>query len=179
MAVPDLAQQVASLYARSGARAFQLALVLTAERGAAEDLVQEAFLRLVDRLERGERGEAEPLDRPEALDGYLLRTVRNLALNQQRKAQAGARATEVLGLAVGEALLEPADDGAPDLDERAALEAALRQLPAEQREVVHLRVWEGLTFPEVAARTETPLGTVHSRYRYAMERLQALLGRLP
>lgn len=175
MALPDLAQQVASLYARCGARAFQLALVLTGERGTAEDVVQESFLRLVTRIEQGERGEAPALEQVEALDGYLLRTVRNLALNAQRKAQAGVRAVEAS--AGGALLLEPAPGvGAPDHDERAALERALLALPVEQREVVHLRVWEGLSFPEVAERTGAPLGTVHSRYRYAMERLRALVG---
>jgi RNA polymerase sigma-70 factor (ECF subfamily) len=173
VADPDLAEQVASLYSRSGVRAHQLALLLTGDRGAAEDVVQEAFLRLVGRLEEGALGRAPALEAHGALDGYLLRTVRNLALNHQRKGQAAARAEAKLGAP----LLEPAPGAsAPDPDERAALEQALLGLPPEQREVVHLRVWEGLSFPEVAARTDAPLGTVHSRYRYAMERLRALMG---
>lgn len=169
MALPDLAEQVATLYARVGGKAYQLALVLTGERTSAEDVVQEAFLRLVGRIEE--------LEEPGALDAYLLRAVRNLALNHQRKLEAGARAVEAR--AEGP-LLEPAPGAiGAEPDERTALERALRELPPEQREVVHLRVWEGLSFREVAERTESPLGTVHSRYRYAMERLRALLGRAP
>jgi RNA polymerase sigma-70 factor (ECF subfamily) len=167
VATPDLGEQVATLYARVGARAFQLALVLTGERSAAEDVVQEAFLRLVFRIEQ--------LEQQDALDGYVLRAVRNLALNAQRKAKAGARAVE----AVSGPILEAAPDASttPDPDEREAISCALLELPPDQREVVHLRVWEGLSFPEIAARTGAPLGTLHSRYRYAMERLRARLGR--
>ena len=58
--------------------------------------------------------------------------------------------------------------------------AALFKLPTEQREVVFLRIYEGLSFPAVAERVDAPQGTVHSRFRYAMQRLRTLLeGALP
>jgi RNA polymerase sigma-70 factor (ECF subfamily) len=62
-------------------------------------------------------------------------------------------------------------------DERLALEAALRELPAEQREVVHLKAFEGLTFQEISELTAESINTVASRWRYAMEKLRVVLAR--
>jgi RNA polymerase sigma-70 factor, ECF subfamily len=58
---------------------------------------------------------------------------------------------------------------------RLALSAAIRQLPADQREVLHVHVFEGLTFREVADATGERLNTVASRYRYALEKLRQTL----
>jgi RNA polymerase sigma-70 factor (ECF subfamily) len=60
-------------------------------------------------------------------------------------------------------------------ERRAAVEAALRQLPAEQREVVVLKIWGELSFPQIASTLEVPVNTAASRYRYALARLRATL----
>ena len=49
------------------------------------------------------------------------------------------------------------------------------ELPPEQREVVHLKLWEGLTFEEIAAALEIPPNTAASRYRYGLDKLRELL----
>jgi RNA polymerase sigma-70 factor (ECF subfamily) len=56
-----------------------------------------------------------------------------------------------------------------------ALEGAIRKLPPEQREVVHLHVFEGWTFQEVADASGDSINTVASRYRYALARLRETL----
>jgi RNA polymerase sigma factor (sigma-70 family) len=61
-------------------------------------------------------------------------------------------------------------------EEQLALEGALRELPPEQREVVHLHVYEGMTFHEVAEATGDSINTVGARYRYALARLRQILG---
>jgi len=58
----------------------------------------------------------------------------------------------------------------------AALEQALKALPPEQREVVHLHVYEGMTFQEVAHATAESINTVSARYRYAVDKMRRLLG---
>ena len=58
----------------------------------------------------------------------------------------------------------------------AALEQALKALPPEQREVVHLHVYEGMTFQEVANATGESINTVSARYRYAVDKMRRLLG---
>jgi RNA polymerase sigma-70 factor (ECF subfamily) len=59
--------------------------------------------------------------------------------------------------------------------EQAALEQALRALPPEQREVVHLHVYDGMTFQEVAAATGESINTVAARYRYALEKMRKMI----
>jgi RNA polymerase sigma-70 factor (ECF subfamily) len=57
-------------------------------------------------------------------------------------------------------------------EDAALLESALRELPPEQREVVVLRVWGGLTFAEIATALDQSINTVTSRHRYALEALR-------
>jgi RNA polymerase sigma-70 factor (ECF subfamily) len=48
----------------------------------------------------------------------------------------------------------------------------LGELPPEQRAVVHLKLWEGLTFEQIAASLDLPPNTAASRYRYALDKLR-------
>ena len=65
----------------------------------------------------------------------------------------------------------PLDGG----DRRTAIESALRRLPEEQREVLALKIWGGLTFDEVASQLGLSPNTAASRYRYALEALRSEL----
>ena len=60
-------------------------------------------------------------------------------------------------------------------DDRLALEQALRELPPDQREVIHLKVFEGMTFQEIADMTNESINTIASRYRYAIDKLRVQL----
>ena len=62
-----------------------------------------------------------------------------------------------------------------DQDERQLIEQALRSLPAEQREVIHLKVYEDMTFQQIAQTLGLSINTAASRYRYALEKLRRLL----
>jgi RNA polymerase sigma-70 factor (ECF subfamily) len=62
-----------------------------------------------------------------------------------------------------------------DSDRAVRLEQALRALPAEQREVISLKVDGGLTFAEIAALLGVSANTAASRYRYALEKMRAAL----
>lgn len=72
-------------------------------------------------------------------------------------------------------LLESVDQVATNDDDRLALERALRAVPVEQREVVHLHAFEGWTFREIADALGLSINTVMSRYRYAIARMRAEL----
>jgi RNA polymerase sigma-70 factor (ECF subfamily) len=78
--------------------------------------------------------------------------------------------------AAEDGLLEAQAAEAVDEDERLALSRALAALTPEQREVVHLKVFEDLTFPEMAALLGISANTAASRYRYALAHLRKALG---
>ncbi|RMG10684.1 MAG: RNA polymerase sigma factor [Planctomycetota bacterium] len=162
----EIEDALAAVYRRACPRAYRLALAITRDPTASEDVVQEVFLRLLRR--------AEP-PRAESVEAYVTRAVRNAAYDLLRRRGARERALRrAAERAESQTREAPAgEDRAPaDLE----LETALAALPTEQREVVHLRVREGLSFADVARLTGVPLGTVHSRYRYALNRLRKLLG---
>ena len=69
-------------------------------------------------------------------------------------------------------------EASDDTDEevfRRALSDALAELPEEQRAAVHLRLWEGMKFEEIAELLGISLNTVASRYRYAIDKLRQRL----
>ena len=62
-----------------------------------------------------------------------------------------------------------------DLATSRTLATALEELPSEQRAVVHLKLWEGLTFEAIAEALEIPPNTAASRYRYGIDKLRERL----
>ena len=149
-------EAVRQLYEQHGPALLLYARSFVAERTTAEDAVHQVFLKLL-------RGETANLDKPLA---YLYRAVRNSAINARR---ASARETPLDGQERWFA------HRGGELEAGLALQGALADLPDEQREVVIMRIWSGLTLEEAAAATGVPLNTVASRYRYALEKLRERL----
>jgi RNA polymerase sigma-70 factor (ECF subfamily) len=147
---------------------FSFLLRLTGDRGRAEDLCQETFLRAV-RASAGWQ--------PRALfRTWLYAVARNQAVDEARRQ--AFRRTEPLDDPArrAEASDEPSPDRAAEAAElRPKLEAALAALPPEQREVFLLREHGGLRFHEIAEVTGVPENTVKSRMRYALEALRTRL----
>ncbi len=132
----------------------------------AEDLVQDAFIRCWRRL--GERVQEEP--------ALLFSAVRSAALDTARSARRRSRREE---LSAQDAPTAYAFECPVETGERArALEQALDRLPAEQREVVTLRIWGDLSFPEIATVLGIPADTAASRHRYALALLRRVLSPL-
>jgi RNA polymerase sigma-70 factor (ECF subfamily) len=154
MSVPALAD----LYEQHGQRLYRYALMILADAAAAEDVVQDAFCQLAAMLPR----QADVATLP-----YLTTIVRNTCYSRLRR----RRRSPVVD---AKPLLEPASADAHE-DERLLLEQALRWLPPEQREVIHLKVYEGLTFEEIGERCGVSLNTAASRYRYALDALRRML----
>src|SRR5216117_3786710 len=150
------AADVRRLYERHGAALFAYARSFLTNHAQAEDAVHGLFLRLL-------RGDIAV---PESEAGYLYRAVRNAALNAKRDA---AREAEL-----------PSEDSwfvhrGGDKEAALALQKALGELPVEQREVVMMRIWSGMTVEEIGAATGVSLNTAASRYRYALEKLRERL----
>jgi RNA polymerase sigma factor (sigma-70 family) len=140
----------------------------------AEDILQDALYELVaaERL-------AQPIER---VGAWLMRVARNRIIDRSRKKRPERFAHGPDGEPGLEELL-PAPDGTPETAAARALlieeiEAALEELPREQREVFIAQELDGLTFRELAERTGVSINTLLSRKRYAVlqlrERLQAV-----
>ncbi len=154
------------VYAYQGI-AFRTAYVLAGSAADAEEAAQDGFVKAWRALGRFRAG--APF-RP-----WLLRIVANEARNRRRSA--GRR----VQLSVRAAAEEASGDAAPSpetvvlsAEQSRALIAAVNELPEEQRSVISLRYFVGLSEQEVAEALELPAGTVKSRTSRALERLREL-----
>jgi RNA polymerase sigma-70 factor, ECF subfamily len=146
----------AALYDRHAPGLFAYVRSLCAGAQDAEDVVQESFLKLLDYGTRAPIG---------SLQALLFTTARNLVINDARRARVRKNAPV------------PATGPAAPIDAEtlAAVRAAIDRLPDDQREVVVLKLWSGLTFAEIGAITEAGPETAASRYRYALSKLSESL----
>jgi RNA polymerase sigma-70 factor (ECF subfamily) len=124
--------------------------------GEAEDVLQETFLALLQREEK-----------PEEPKHYCLRAFRNKALNYRRGLW--RRLTREL-----ESQRWFEHEPAEDPQERVAMRA-LENLPADQREVIVLKIWHEYTFEEIGELLELSPNTAAGRYRYGLQKLRAQL----
>lgn len=144
-----------SLYDQHGPALLLYARSLLGRKAAAEDALQQVFMKLL-----------EQNSIPEEPRPYLFRAVHNAALNLIR----GER--RETGLAEIEPWFE-----APSKDHEAsaALQTAITEIAAEQREVLVLHIWGGLSFEEAGRLLSIPANTAASRYRYALQKLRSIL----
>ena len=105
-------------------------------------------------------------------NALVFATIRRRAVDMARAA--GSRAKRETAWAGGVPDWFVPDPAAADTER--ALAAAVQSLPEPLREVLTLRIWGDLSFPEIATLTGAPLATANSRYRYALERLREILG---
>jgi len=162
----DLDEALTVVVARDGDRLLRVGFQLTHDRAAAQDLVQEALLRVYSTVRRGGR---EPRD----WYAYLRRAVINEFL-RTRRLRSG---TEVVADRVPEA--PPAESAEGRVDDRAEVWAALGELSARQRAVLVLRYYEGLRDGEIAALLgcrEASVRSLASRGLAAMRQLATLAG---
>jgi RNA polymerase sigma-70 factor (ECF subfamily) len=148
----------AALYDRYGPALYRVAFSLLGSRESAEDAVQDVFASLVRSRYK--------LAGVENLRAYLFAALRRAAARIGTKRQAEPLTDDVAA----------AQPRAVDGERAAALEHALASLPAEQREIVALKIDGELTFAEIAVLLGISANTAASRYRYALEKLRATFG---
>jgi len=158
------------LYDRYGKLAFSLIYRIVRDIGVAEDLVQETFLRVWNRAQGfdAERG---------ALGPWLLAVARNRAIDYVRSS--GGRMTR--GALELEAAEHPAvfvnfEAEVLSQDRARRVRGALGRLNENQRHVIELAYFEGLSQSEMAERMGQPLGTVKTWVRTALKNLRDDLG---
>ena len=146
--------QIEALYRRHGAALLLFALSMSGDRGHAQDVLHQVFLKLI---------ESGSFTQAKNIKTYLFACIRNAVLNNYKRENRNA----------------PLDDDSvwfdpPDRDytgER-KLRQALKELPQDQREVVVLHIWGELTFSDIGDLLGVSANTAASRYRYALEKLR-------
>jgi RNA polymerase sigma-70 factor (ECF subfamily) len=155
---------LAELYDRHSRLLFGLILRIVRDRGEAEEILQEAFVRVWTRAETYDARVGGPLP-------WIVRLTRNRAIDRLRARRSRAE-IEAPGGGVAEVM--PASDiQSPetvglDAERRQALTDALAGLPPEQRQLIEGAFFEGYTHSELARRFNLPLGTVKTRIRTGM-----------
>ena len=157
---------LSALYDRYAGMLFAMLVRILKDTSAAEEVLQDLFLQLWRGASRFDSGRG-------SLPAWLLVIGRNRALSRLRRRERR------------EILEDPEEfslesvPSAGDLEDEAArtqlmqrLRGAMATLPPEQKEALELAYFEGMTQTEIAARTGSPLGTVKSRVRAAMQSLK-------
>ena len=160
--------KLGELYLRHADGAVRLAYLLTGDRTLAEDLVQDAFVRLAGRLVH--------LRDPGAFDAYLRRTVVNLSNSHFRRKRLER---SYLARSRGEAQPAAIDPGERAIEDRDQLWGALRRLSGRQRAAIVLRFYEDLSERRVAELLNCRPGTVKSLVSRGLETLREEIGEGP
>ena len=153
------------------ATAYRIALAVLGDRDAADDVAQDAVVRLVAALP-GFAGEEE-------LKGWVYRVTVNRCRDQLRQRRRRSADLRIDAGADHPALAdEPRPDQAVDVERaRAAVSAAMDRLTDGHKEVLRLRYLVGLPYADIARITSTPQGTIASRVFRALKQLGEHLDR--
>ncbi len=146
-------------------RLFGLALGIVGDSGHAEDIAQEAFIRILRHASVYDARRA-------SVSTWCLTITRNLAIDALRLRRAVPIAPDDSLFADLRATCTAPDDAALTRDGAAAALAALAELPDEQRRAVTLAALYGCTAAEVATLESIPLGTAKSRIRLGLSKLR-------
>ncbi len=157
-----MAMNLERLYDEHAQALFAFLLNFTRDQNDTRDLLQEVFVKLARQPDLLEEARDER--------AFLIRLAHNSAIDLMRRRGARQKYHEEFQSEANSPFA-----ASPDPDEaafRAAPASALGELPPDQRAVVHLKLWEGLTFAQIAAALEIPPDTAASRYRYAIDKLR-------
>jgi RNA polymerase sigma-70 factor (ECF subfamily) len=156
------ATDIERLYDEHAQPLFAFLLNFTRDEADTRDLLQEIFIKLArdKKLLAGVREER----------AFLIRLAHNAAIDLMRRRGTRDKTKENFA-AETISLFAPASDPDETIF-REELAIALGELPPEQRAVVHLKLWEGLTFEQIAAALQISPNTAASRYRYGIDKLR-------
>jgi RNA polymerase sigma-70 factor (ECF subfamily) len=156
---------LAALYDRYASALLAIGRRILGDRREAEDLLHDVFIEVW--RQAGDYDEARG-----SVRAWLLMRMRSRALDRRKSAALSKRADLPAPETVADADVHAGEDPALGPD-RQAVRRALAQLPAEQRQVLELGYFEGLSSSEIAERVCAPIGTVKSRVAAALSKLRA------
>ena len=162
------------LYDRYSGPVFSLAMQMLRDSGAAEEVTQDAFFNVWRRAAsyRSDRGK---------VTAWLFSIAHHRVIDEVRKRRRREQAQSSQDV---DLLSQPADDAGDPARfaimqmRRSQIKEALSNLRPEQRDVVILAYYGGLTHSEIAKKLDQPLGTVKTRMRLALKKLRDVMGPL-
>jgi RNA polymerase sigma factor (sigma-70 family) len=160
-----------SLFAIYAPFAMALAVRVVRQTQLAEEIVQEAFLTLW-------RNPGVFDERRGSVKAWLMTIVHHRAVDVVRREEAQRRRSDEMVVGIREETEDPTDavvEAVTAPAEREAVRIALRSLPDDQREVLELMYFGGLSQSQVAEKTGAPLGTVKSRALLGMRRMRSMV----
>lgn len=162
-------QALGDLYDRYGRLAYSLILRIVRDTGIAEDLVQETFLRVWNRVQGFDAAKG-------SIGPWLLAVARNRAIDYLRSAAGRERNASEFEESDRPALFTDMERDLLLSDKTRRVKQAMQKLPPNHREVLELAYFEGLSQTEMAERLGKPLGTVKTWVRAALQTLRDDLG---
>ena len=162
-------QAFTDLYDRFSPLVYSLALRMLKIRADADDLVQEVFIQLWRQAANYSQDRGSP-------QAWIVNITRSRAIDKLR---ANRRTDKNFVPAEDPARAESAvnvESSAAESEVRLTMNTALAALPEQQRRVLELAYFDGLTQTEIAARLAEPLGTVKTRVRSGIQKLREILG---
>jgi len=159
------ATEIERLYDEHAQPLFAFLLNFTRDEADTRDLLQEIFVKLAR--------EPELLDDVREERAFLIRLAHNAAIDLIRRRGTRERTKENFAAEIISPFATTSDPDEKLFREELAV--ALGELPEEQRAVVHLKLWEGLTFEEISTALDIPANTAASRYRYGLDKLRGRL----
>jgi RNA polymerase sigma-70 factor, ECF subfamily len=160
------AEAFAVLYDRHSRAAYSLAYRMMGERQAAEDLVQDAFLRVWRSAAsyRADRGSVRT---------WLLSIIHNRGIDQLRSLASRRRIQEKVEASAPKSQPSEAFSESWRNSQREQVREALGTLPPEQLKVLELAYFSGYTHVQIAELLDVPLGTVKGRMRLGLKKIKA------
>jgi RNA polymerase sigma-70 factor (ECF subfamily) len=162
-------QALAELYDRYGRTAYSLILRVVRDKASAEDLVQETFLRVWNRVHSVDSAKG-------AVGPWLLAIARNVAIDYLRSSAGRERNAVELDEAGHAPLFGEMEAEILISDQARRARAAMDKLAPNYRTVMELAYFEGLSQSEMSARMGQPLGTIKTWVRAALQCLRDELG---
>jgi RNA polymerase sigma-70 factor (ECF subfamily) len=153
------------IYDEHASSLFAYLFNLTRNEAETRDLLQDLFCKLA----RCPPALAHVRDER----AWLIRLAHHLFIDGYRR-RASRERTADRAAGEGAHIFEPADESDEESFRR-ALSDAMQTLPVDQREIVHLKLWEEMTFADIAATLGISLNTAASRYRYGIDKLRDAL----
>lgn len=159
------ATALAELYDKYGGRVFGLAVTIAGEDMAAQEITQDTFIKVWEHPEKYRYEESKFL-------AWLLMIARHRAIDHLRREKLRSGQSS----SIDDDAMPEMPDMALDVEEKwREMRHVMDALPAEQRQVIEMAYYHGLSQSEIAEMLQWPLGTVKTRLRLGMQKLREKL----